>query len=1406
MHDSDVSASYSAHSIDCALENQVLGGAISRRRFLALAGVTAAAVGTAGLHSVQGGIVYAYANDAEGGDQVSFVVDVLSRKSVGFLVNDVTKGTTLVEESGEIAQAQVLSGAKVVLHSLYNNKTVEGISNAEGKVVFDDITALAKLDADTVPISYHFWGSIEVTLDGYRTFKTGRVFIQGAHFFVAATQPTTPTASYLRCCTYEGYDIQYFPCTMPSTKQIADKHTVRCEVVAPSSKAVEVELYNDGWWSGIKASANVSDGIANIDIPYNYSSDSKLVDEKTSLTIWLDGKKAYKVSTKLMFKEAPVEKPTDGKAKVTPGENNASSATTPDDESVVGGHLVITLPEKIPIVGGATFDPGVGSLPVAFRFDPWGLSFIGINVTFPYEEFNGEYQEGSWKRQNLETMKQRREYMEKGFIGAINRYDQCKRHQKDKNTFFGKSPRFSSFSTGLSFQLLATGGYDWKADDGHWEIGPQLTVGFFFAYEVSQQFMLGPVPVFVGFGFNFDIALVLRYLARINGLDFTSMTWSSKNNEPFTFKIDLGIGVTAGVGIKGFLSVSVTGRAGVDVAITAHDHKDLPQPHCVTTLNAGVVIVGQFLFFTVTSTPYNKVWDNPPYEDNWVKKLGPEEVPEANNASPLYPEMLGGGGPEAGDWTIVTERTLGETAEFAGTEPGEALDGLSAFVFDDEDAWTGASVSDFGIAGATELGVDPAVDALIFKDVLSDPRTKVVSFIDRTFLFRLASVKIASGNGSVVRTRVCVSQLVNGVWDKPSVLDMGHKTTQTGGGIEFVQDDSLAPEGTFMLADSVSFDAPSEEEMPNGINEKTKRIDLFDVDFDVQQMPAGFALIVTSSARPSGDETTIGAAGDATCATIALFGVSDIPGHVEYDYKSSVTIYGKKIAGKQPFIFKPALATILGRNEGLAMLQLSVSDGTLPGALASVRYFLNISFSVNEAKAFSKVSHALVSRGNNGEHWTDLMLPRSKATEFILPIAGRYQAADGKNHLAFYFGGTVKDVEVANPAVEVCWLGYEAALFVDDKQLKLVNSAGVRTVSIDGFNHDSFRASDDGKHLFWMQTEEGRGRPQTDKDGNVIPDSAPKVEVFQIMAAKRYGSGSEIAFTSPFALARVGKRVDYLASTTSSRSSLDFCYMHFTNPSRSAADLYFTSIPWVQSVLLKGCSCDDPFVGAGEQAPLSLRVVNTGSVCVDGMRVSIYDNAQKQGNPIDTFDVSFTKDTLQNSINMFNPDSPNADEDGFVFEALGDAGEDPGITALAEGFNINGVLLPGQDRVYTGTMKVPADWKTGKRELHAFIDSTKATLTGDFAETLPDNPEDLLTWQSDAPASFVFDTMPSAQRAALSEYEYFEAPPADDPKTLVKTGDGLDLPLGLGTLAAAGGAVAIGLAAYNKRRAENEDS
>lgn len=316
------------------------------------------------------------------------------------------------------------------------------------------------------------------------------------------------------------------------------------------------------------------------------------------------------------------------------------------------------------------------------------MSWFGLNVAVAYETVNGEKVEGTWKTYNNETMAEHRANMQSDFDAAVKRYDACKRHKKDKNSWLGTSDKLKTASIGMSFQALAVGGYDWKTNDKSWEMGPQFTVSFWFSKEVTKQLMLGPAPVFIGFGIGINANAQLAFLTRMKGLDFSTMTWSGKSSEPLTVNVDIRHERNRRHRREGHR----LGRRDRSCRCGHHVHRPHPgqtaAAHRAHRLRA-VTVTGQFLFYKVTHTVYDNRWDDPPILDNWKGKLEPGDFDAAAAPAGLEPATLGYGLPEANSsWNIVTEGELAKTAEFNGATTAQ---GSAEFSYDAE-SWTGASV------------------------------------------------------------------------------------------------------------------------------------------------------------------------------------------------------------------------------------------------------------------------------------------------------------------------------------------------------------------------------------------------------------------------------------------------------------------------------------------------------------------------------------------------------------------------------------------------------------------------------------------------------------------------------------------------------------------------------------------
>ena len=123
-------------------------------------------------------------------------ITVVTRTEMAVVAVDVAKipPTTVVTseglESGTIPPEAYVVGAKVRVTSRYNGKTVEGVTDAEGKIIFDirELSEnLEKKDINKLD-EYAFNATLQIELAGYRTFQTALFRAEGTGVFVATTR------------------------------------------------------------------------------------------------------------------------------------------------------------------------------------------------------------------------------------------------------------------------------------------------------------------------------------------------------------------------------------------------------------------------------------------------------------------------------------------------------------------------------------------------------------------------------------------------------------------------------------------------------------------------------------------------------------------------------------------------------------------------------------------------------------------------------------------------------------------------------------------------------------------------------------------------------------------------------------------------------------------------------------------------------------------------------------------------------------------------------------------------------------------------------------------------------------------------------------------------------------------
>ena len=143
----------------------------SRRGFLSLLAATGTVVAFGNGSELF--VRVAHADETGVGDP--YTLYVVKRWEVPVYLFDVTDPTNL----------KPVAGATAHITSLYNGKTADAVTDANGIAVLD-ARELCEPDPDQQPgevqQNYCFFGSVVVQKDGYRTFETGKMRFIGRAF------------------------------------------------------------------------------------------------------------------------------------------------------------------------------------------------------------------------------------------------------------------------------------------------------------------------------------------------------------------------------------------------------------------------------------------------------------------------------------------------------------------------------------------------------------------------------------------------------------------------------------------------------------------------------------------------------------------------------------------------------------------------------------------------------------------------------------------------------------------------------------------------------------------------------------------------------------------------------------------------------------------------------------------------------------------------------------------------------------------------------------------------------------------------------------------------------------------------------------------------------------------------
>lgn len=1381
--------------------------AITRRSLFKIAGTMAAGIAFNGM---LGTISYAYADDA-GNDQ--FVIRVLKRDEVGILLIDVSTGKPLAD-------------ANVLVTSHYNGKALSGKTDNEG-IFTASIKELSEIDSD-YPIDqqlrYQFTGALLVTKQGFRTFETGSVWLQGGSGTQVATQPLDGKP-YARLLTFDGYDIQYpgEAVEFLKAKGNVDEHQLAITITAQPNQSVTCTYthYGSDW----ETKSTTADSEGNARIIFNKNSTKWLSDAGHYNWGFTPGKdftikvKAgdvnFSIKTKLMAIQAPIDNEVTGKTTMQLGFPFSDGTASVPADGVQG--LDWTLPKEWPLIGGAKLDVFSPELPVVYDFDPFGYFALGVTISGSlYKNQKGKPTETGWKSKPRKTVEEQWDELKSDWLKAGEAWENNAWDNKGKMNKGGTYNPCSKVEIKLQFSIMMSTTWDWYKSD-YWKGELQGCIALALKAQYAQQFVVGPVPLFVAFDFGVAAKVIATIGAASKKAALPDTILSGATGVTGTVNIQLGVSV--GVGVSGVASVGVRGYGYINLYLgLVPPPPKQPFPHMVFGAGAWLDLVLQVLIVKFSVHIVGKDWKV--IKGNWstdipTKLEGSEVVDEEGRVLVDHSDILFPGrsgeipwAPEnsltwgdepidiaalfAENYQVVPNDELLATSEFTATKAtdttdtaalpgnlqqaeggsGDFSDASYEFKFNSKSS-TGADCSGYDITDVGALGVVPSTKVSIFQGIFSDPRVKIVNVAGTPYLFRIATVQYPKTDKfpkGIARSRLTASSFDGTSWGNPRVIAYVHNNNEYN----------------------------------------VTRDNVFDYDFDVCVHPSGKSwddgssvrIAMISGLRPDDDQSTLLQIQNRMVFTyISLSRDLTVQHHHEdyaFMYKTDDAIH----MGEHPRII--AFSNGGGSMAGIAHYKCAI-DGSNPQTWFASYY---------QPSSFESARKIIETPNQNylPIHTGNCVL--SQTAEKVIEVL-QHSASNGSVYAGalsfdtekneFHFSNSGQAIAHA-PLGIFAWPQHSGCVIPrtesGKKKLFWLPADGQNQVDIGPENIDitSFAFSNSGKTLYYTSVAEGKGADIIHDDGSHTP--GPKIKQYTIMAARLIG-GDTGRFSRPFPFVDMKDTpIDQLLGFDLN-DHMAFVFPSIVSMVDSKADLWFASVPYVRAITIEGASSVNPFVCAGQKEPFVMRFRNDGNVAITKFAVSFFEKGSStpfaKGMMVncDFANISPTEwDVADNLKERLVAGEEGLSED-YPYE-FGDAAK-------------TGVVLPGETKAFfIQDVPIPESWG-GKKEIEIRVDP------GSIEISTVTNPEGISYAEEEAivTTALTFDTPATTTSVLLERYEvdrievaanpyaYGDGPqpnPGPNPQPLVRTGDDTMKGGLVAATTAAAGLGAVALAAYNERR------
>ncbi|MBQ3387022.1 MAG: hypothetical protein IJG53_06820, partial [Eggerthellaceae bacterium] len=1183
--------------------------------------------------------------------------------------------------------------------SRYNGKEVSNHSDEDG-VVKLDITELAEpLDEDG---TYSFNGTIDGTCPGYRTFHMALARISGATGMVVPTRELEPDRPYPVSVSFDEWDALYTTNTFVLTSGNTDDHTFHIHIEELPA-AASISLLKKGQ-DGALATATLSptEGKAEADMV------APFLKQGYEHALEVGGQYYMQLTCAGYIYEFPIAIAVMLGCAAAP-EAEEDTWLSPINNTTTPDAFAITLPDFIPLFGGQKFYPWVPNWKVSFVLDPFGYFYLAWkSPRVGYVSDGGSTDPNRWGKHTYESAsKQFTKALDSAMDSSLSAYAKISKGAAATQLSFTKQ-----FTCALSLRIEAIGKWDWAKGNINGYAGAQAMFELGFAF--TEQFALGPVPIYISFGVsaNFIAALGVGFQAA-KALDFSTYEFDYTNSG-LTATFNISPYLSVGAGLYGIASVGGKGTLTLTAftGLTATPGPQYTLPHNVVGSNGQIMAEVQLFLYKWSGTLLS--YDEPRIHDSWEDDANQLTDAPALMA-PSAPYTLADGSlsytaPQGAlastnktlwqilteDMTPVTDEELGGSCEVqlssitndmplydeesmalaivneAGEEVARELPMLDAYAVDVESSpWSQTVLKQpaqpeitFGVSKVEEKngGIWPKIDRELMNDIFSDPRMKVVSTKNpsnpntaREYIFRIASVKV---NGQM-RTRVVYHTSFKGAVGPANVVEF------------------------YSSSSHVSRDNDN------------------DYDFDVTVSPEGTDIYLTLiyGPRPTADGTTISAEWNDISMAYVRFSVASgaitgyrtctwTPGEVDTSH------------AEQHLVFCPRITHLEGNGADsvVAISWLHRYAYTADGGLGSSGAHMTLSaaacahesvydkYEVKDSAVVDDLTtyDLLMSRlGQNDDGtWNLFFVTRGEEG------CTAYTARLDQREIPPYTYPQVFDFTCLGShelnARLTPWPGHEGFLSSYNNKLVHVmpgtsgNVFSIEDTGIGDFDVNSFGVDPTGTFIYFAQNRSGVVGREYDEEGNSTPIEADEN---RLMALKIYNG----VFTDPYVLCNVKHPMENIVCLSPETGAMLFLSAGITDFSSSKASMWVTAVPCTAVFTILGAAAVPPVVAAGDVANILVTLRNDGNVHLTGAQMTIRDEG---GQVLASEWLPFTTETLQAS--MWNPPQELREGEAVMLE--------PNLTNVRTrragllNAGANGELAPGKTGVYAAHFTLPEDW------------------------------------------------------------------------------------------------------------------